>query len=123
MLLVPPRKPKRSQRASQFLNYVPVITWDKRVRFEDPPTLAVEVEEKHVEVHRRPPPLREPVPRHITAVAPPCPMGRASPIVPSDPCRLRIDDPTGPAPTPHWHVSCQAARIHPSIRDRTRAHR
>jgi hypothetical protein len=58
------RKPKRAQRASQFLGYVPVITWDKRVRFEDPPTIAADVEEKHIEVHRRPPPLCGPEPRH-----------------------------------------------------------
>jgi hypothetical protein len=108
-------KPKGSRRASQYLNYVPVITWDKKVRFEEPPSVVAEIEDKQLEITRPPlPPLRDPVSRSITDVAPQVPYGvrityRA--VEPPPPPRMM----PGPAPdSPLARVVGAPSALHPS---------
>jgi hypothetical protein len=86
------RKPKAPQRASEHLNYVPVVTWDGRVRFEQPPR-PLDEQVQLPQAWRLPPPLRDPVLRHITDVAPPVPHGARITY-------RTVEPPPRPAPAP-----------------------
>ena len=63
-------KSKTAERASHLLNYRSVVSWDGKVRLEQRTEEAEEAEET-----AKIPPLRVPVPRAITAVAPRPPEG------------------------------------------------
>jgi hypothetical protein len=66
------RKPRRAPRASQVLGYVATVSWDRKVTFAGAPSLAdLEIEGGQ----RSPPPVREPPPRSVTAIAPRVPYG------------------------------------------------
>jgi hypothetical protein len=67
-------KPKDSARASDFLGYQPVITRDGKVRLEFPAP-PKEPGPQQVGIAAQVPPLRDPIPRSITDVAPRVPHG------------------------------------------------
>jgi hypothetical protein len=85
-------KPKDSQKASEFLGYESVVTADGKVRFDFPEHAAEATAAQRVEATRQAPPLRDPIPRSITEVAPRVPHGRR--IV------YRLDGPPVPPPRP-----------------------
>ncbi len=92
------RKPKDAVRASEFLNYRPVVSWDGKVRLEQLPFDEQSPREDLPRAPRSrplPPPLRQPMPRDTLAVAP----------RPPHPARItyRLDEqPITPPPRPAW---------------------
>ena len=68
-------KPKDSQRASAFLGYEPVVTRDGKVRLDFPTPSADEPASDALAAASQIVPLRDPIPRSITDVAPRVPHG------------------------------------------------
>ena len=94
-------KPKDSQRASAFLGYEPVVTRDGKVRLDFPTPSADEPASDALAAASQMVPLRDPIPRSITDVAPRVPHGAR--IVyrlhePPMPPRPRCTTPFAPAP-------------------------
>jgi hypothetical protein len=68
-------KPKDSQKASEFMGYVPVVTREGKVRLDFPEQVAGVTAAQEIGAKRQAPPLRDPIPRSITDVAPRVPHG------------------------------------------------
>jgi hypothetical protein len=68
------RKPKAAQRASEYLGYVPDVSWDGKVTLRQLPiesrARALELGDAPPVIPAPPPPMREPLPRDTLAVAP-----------------------------------------------------
>lgn len=119
------RKPKAPVRASEHLGYRIVVTWDGKIRLEDPPPPELVVLPVAL---RRPPPLREPVLRSITDVAPSAPQGTRitywlgdptqdprRPVAPRPPMPSMppLAPPMPPPGPPGWHPPASAPAWHP----------
>lgn len=92
------RKPKHAPRASEYLGYVPVVSWDGKVSLEQ---LPLESAPQPAQAEPRPqagpvlpPPIREPLPRDTLAVAP----------RPPHPARITYRPDPQPRPTPAPYV-------------------
>lgn len=101
------RKPKRAVRASDYLGYQPVMSWDGKISMR--PVASAGSEDAGTKV----PPIRDPIPRNTLAVAPRPPKGarivyrdvapvqiwRAAPRIPGPPV-LPVTGPPVPPPAP-----------------------